>query len=58
MSEEKKPFYAHCKDCGHEWVVFYTPLTMDKAGMKLLKCAGKSPCPKCTGKKVYAGKKP
>lgn len=57
-AEEKQPFHVHCKSCGHEWVAFWLPLTMDKDGMALLRSAGNSPCPKCAKKPVLCGKAP
>ncbi len=53
VEEEKKPVYVHCHDCGHQWVAFWTPLTMDRAGMRLLNHACRSPCPKCASKKIF-----
>ena len=43
MSEERKPFWAKCQDCGHVWTCAYTPMMMT-AMAKLLKglC-----CPSC-----------
>lgn len=46
--------YAHCKDCRHEWVAFWTPLTLGPAAFALLK----APCPKCLSRRVYCGKYP
>lgn len=54
--EVKSPCWVHCKDCGHEWAAFWTPLTLDRQGLKLLKSVSTSPCPKCAGKKVFMGR--
>lgn len=54
---ERQPFDVHCKNCGHEWVPFYLPLTMDKRGQALMRNAGKA-CPMCVSDKVFVGKRP
>lgn len=57
MSETKRePVYVHCGDCEHEWAAFYTPLTMNANGMRLMKAASEMPCPMCTSSKVFMGR--
>lgn len=49
---DKSPVYVHCKPCGYEWILFFTPLAVeDLAKFK------DAACPKCCQTTVMMGKK-
>lgn len=52
----KRPVFVHCADCRHEWPAFYTPLTLDEAGMGLMKSLITMRCPRCASKTLFMGK--
>ncbi|MBN8901376.1 MAG: hypothetical protein J0H57_10120 [Rhodospirillales bacterium] len=51
--EEKSPVWVNCGECGHEWVLFYTPIAASDVAK-----FSKSRCPMCVGKKIFMGRKP
>jgi hypothetical protein len=50
--EECQPFWGHCADCGHEWVIFYAPIDLSKVG----EIGKRAICPSCASTKVNCGK--
>jgi Zn finger protein HypA/HybF involved in hydrogenase expression len=51
---DRQPFWAHCADCKHEWVVFWTPMDISKVA----EIGKRSICPACGETKVMCGKAP
>ena len=45
-------FWCKCGDCKHEWMLFKTPINMDKA----IKAMRNVICPKCHSGKILIGK--
>ncbi len=54
MIEERQPFWVNFGSCGHEWVLLYCPIAVDKMAKFM-----KSPCPMCAeSKHIEIGVKP
>lgn len=46
--EEKRPFWCHCRDCGHEFAPFLLPILVEQMPTEF-KCA------RGRGEKTYPG---
>ena len=49
----KTPFWGRCGKCAHEWVILWTPMTLEK----FAKLAKAQMCPKChEEKEIFCGR--